>query len=411
MNEKTQIRAIDLLPTPESLPKIAYLLNCVNNYAKINKMVAEPLDPEKFHTVENLPNKKKRYLLALVLIVIFVLIPVSALSYYKVAVNRPAQSADEKTIKIESGESISSISARLFAEDIVNSEFLFKTYVVINNLQNDIQAGTYKIPAGMSAAQVADLLQHGTNDKTITFLEGWRMEEFANAASINFDKVDYTNFVFAANNSEGYLFPDTYEFDADVTEQEMLDTLRNTFELKTKDVLTEEALIKVGLTKEEAVIFASIVEREINNEEDKPVVAGILIKRWQEGMKLDADATTQYAIAPGRYGCGSTPIAEYDITPDTNDDRVVCPDEEDIPNVNWWPNDLTVTELANESEFNTRKNVGLPPKPISYPGLSSIEAVLNYEESDYYYYLNDASGKTYFAKTLAEHELNVAKFL
>lgn len=374
-------------------------------------MVVEPLDPEKFHTIDNLSNKKKQYLLAIMLIGIFVLIPVFILSYYKIGVNRPAQTSDEKTIKIESGESISSISEKLFEEDIVNSEFLFKIYIVINELQNSIQAGTYKIPAGMSVAQVAKFLQHGTNTKTITFLEGWRMEEFAGAASNTFDKIDYTNFVLAAYNSEGYLFPDTYEFDADVTEQEMLDTLKNTSESKTKDILTTEALTKVNLTKEEAIIFASIVEREINNEKDRPIVAGILIRRWQDGVKLDADATTQYAVAPGRYGCGDAPIEKGDVTPDTNDDRVVCPDEEDIPNVNWWPNDLTITELANESKFNTRKNVGLPPRPIASPGLNALEAVLNYETSDYYYYLTDEKGITHFAKTLIEHERNVAKFL
>ncbi len=356
-------------------------------------MTPEPLDPNRFHIL----NKNQKLMMYVsIAFIAFVVVPILGFFYYKFAVLRPNQKTDDTTFEIQNGESVTEIASNLYAQDAINSEFLFKAYVVWNKL--NLQAGIYNIPGGASTDEVAKLLQHGTNDKTVTFIEGWRVEEYADAVSGYFNKIDYVEFVKLAREHEGYLFPDTYSFSAEVTEEEMIEKLMLNFEMKTSELLTPEKLGQIGLTKEQVVIFASIVEREVNTDEDMPIVAGILVKRWKNGELIGADATTQYVIAARRYGCA---IATTDV----------CPNAEDIPNINWWPHDLSQEELDTENGYNTRKVAGIPPKPISNPGLESINAVLDYEETSYNYYLNDEDGTTHYAETLDEHNANVQKYL
>jgi UPF0755 protein len=183
-----------------------------------------------------------------------------------------------------------------------------------------------------------------------------------------------------AKSYEGTLFPDTYEFNADASEETIINTMRDNFTNKTQDVLTDASLAKIGLSKEQVLILASIVEREVVTESDRKIVAGILIKRLKEGMTLGADATTQYAMAPKG-------------------------------NNDWWPKNLTPNDLESTSPYNTRKTVGLPPTPICSPGLISIKAVVEPQSTEFYYYLTDSQGITHFAKTLNEHNKNIAKYL
>jgi UPF0755 protein len=363
-------------------------------------MSPEPLDPEKFHRFDMLSKKTKTYI-AIAVTFLFVLLPIMLLGYYKFAVNRPAQSFKAVTVEIKKGQGVSEIASNLERAGAVNSEFLFKLYVALNNLQRNLQAGTYEIPAGTSIATLTQMLQLGLNDRTVTFIEGWRVEEFAYRASTQLENIDYTKLVMIAKPYEGYLFPDTYLFNAEIQEEQLLDILMKNFEKKTSNILTQDNLDKAGLTLEQTMIFASILEREIYKDEDMPIVAGILIKRWNEGMKIDADATTQYAVIAQRYGC-------TELIEETQD---VCPNVEDIGEINWWPNNLTVTELESTNPYNTRGVVGLPPTPIANPGLKAIEAVINHVPSEYYYYLTDKDDTTHYARTLQEHNQNVQRFL
>ena len=355
----------------------------------------EELDPKKFHIL----NKKQQTLAIVALTVIgSVILPLTTLFYYNFAINRPSQIDRETTVELKSGEGLSEIADKLYEKGVLNSEFLFKVYVLSKGIDKNIQAGTYTIPAGTSVVNLAEILQHGTNDIAITFLEGWRVEEFARAANSKLQDIDYENFVALAQTSEGYRFPDTYYLNVDIKEQELLDRLRTTFNDKTKDILTEQALLEANLSKEQVVIFASIVEREISNEEDRPVVAGILIKRWRNDELIGADATTQYAVARAKAGCGETTAR-------------VCPGDDRAEMVEWWPKELTATDLNSDSPYNTRKFIGLPPTPITNPGLNAIEAALNPVQTDYNYYLTDKDGITRYARSLEEHNANVFTYL
>lgn len=355
--------------------------------------MAEDLDPNKYHV---LTNKQKRVLTMVIAVIALITIPTFSFFYYRIAINRPAQTDKEMSFAIPSGSSIATIASELETEKLVNSAFLFKLYIFLNKFDKNIQAGVYKIPAGSSLVQLVNLLGHGVNDTTITFIEGWRVEQYAVAASVQFKKVDYNIFYDLAAKYEGYLFPDTYSFPIDVSEEQIIDTLTKNFDVKTNDLLSEESLKKIGMTKEQVVDFASIIEREVQKEEDKQIVADILIKRWKNNTLLGADATTQYAVAKIR-NCSLTDIK--------------CPSFEVAKNMEWWPKELTKEDLQTNSPYNTRKNSGLIPSPISNPGLSTIKAVIYYVESPYNYYLTDKDGVTHFSKTLEEHNLNVQKYL
>lgn len=355
----------------------------------------ETLDPNKFHVLDE---SKKRLLFIIGGVLLIVLLPIFSFFYYNFAINRPSQTVDEHTIEIEPGWSISTISKELYTKDVINSRALFIFYILVNNLEQDIQAGEYMIPPGVSLKELSDMLQYGTKDVRITFLEGWRVEQFALAATEKFEDVDYEDFVERARDSEGYLFPDTYVFPHDITTQEIIDHLKDTFDSKTAELLNEDALEKVGLSKEEVIIMASIVEREVADPLDRALVAGVLLKRYRNGMPLGADATVQYYAPFLRIGCSL-------------ESENICPTDDRAKEIDWWPYSLTQAELDYDSPYNTRKYEGLPPSPISSVSLSAIESVLNYKESENLYYLTDPEGVTHFAQTLEEHERNIALYL
>lgn len=357
--------------------------------------MSEELDPSKFHV---LTNTQKRQVTLLIFVFVLIIVPSLGYFYYNFAVNRPAQTDKETMFEIKKGEHISDISSNLYKQGLINSRALFSLYVIINKFDKNIQAGVYNIKAGASIIDLLESFKHGTNDIRITFIEGYRVEEIARTANQKFDNVDYEAFLKIAKQYEGYLFPDTYFLNANITEAELIDTLKSTFDEKTKDILTPAALEKVGLTKEQAVILASIVEREVPKDADRLIVAEILIKRFKSKELLGADATVQYVVASLRVGCA--------LTTDK-----VCPSDGLAQKMNWWPKDLSQSDLEIDSPFNTRKNPGLPPTPISSPGLSAIKAVTSAQSVPYNYYLTDKDGVVRYAKTLEEHNVNIRKYI
>ena len=320
-------------------------------------------------------------------------LPVAAFcvfAYFNFSVSRPNYSADQsdKTLvsfTVRSGEKVYEIAQHLEEQKLINSASLFKIYVRLNNLPGQLQAGNYKMARTLSLVEVVSLLRHGTFDVRLTFPEGWRREQMLEAISSvfkgqnrNFESQD---FLERTKSLEGYLFPDTYVVPLDIKTADLVDLMKNNFENKF-DRRMRDDLNKQGLNLDQAVILASIVEREANRDEDRPVVAGILIKRLKANWPLDADATIQYALA-GRSTSGG----------------------------DWWPKVLTAEDLLVDSPYNTRKRAGLPPGPISNPGLLSLKAVVYALETPYWFYLTDRSRLTHYAKTLGDHEDNISRYL
>lgn len=311
-------------------------------------------------------------------------------------------------LKVPAGKEISAVAFELEEKGLIRSADIFYLKARLEKLE--IKAGRYSIKSTMNMSDIFALLKSGKQDHiSVSIPEGLTASKIAKLlfdSDVILSKEDFLKEVsnsellqkykIPASSFEGYLFPDTYFFNKDIEKEELLETLTDNFNSKTRDILSDENLSKVGLTKEQAVIFASMVEREVRVKEDRPVVAGILIKRWKEGMKLDVDATTQYSVAKKRLCKG---------------ENYCVPNLEDIYEFQWWQNNLTREELDTEHPYNTRALVGLPPTPISSVSLSSLSSVINYESTPYYFYLTDKDGVTHYAKNITEHNQNVAKYL
>lgn len=278
---------------------------------------------------------------------------------------------------IVKGAGVSDIAKKLKEDNLIKSELAFKVYVKQNNLANKLQAGSYKLSPSMSVPEIIKALQSGSEDSWVTLIEGWRVEEMADKLSQQL-KIDKKEFV--KNAKEGYMFPDTYLFPKEATVEYIVDTLRKTFDKR----FTEDLKSKIraqGLTETQGVILASIVEREGRSDKVRTEIAGILLKRFKIGMALNADATVQYILGFQKK------------------------------ENSWWKRNLTFDDLKVESVYNTYLHAGLPPAPICNPGLSSLKAVANADSSTpYLYYFHDSQGNSYYAKTLEEHNQNVANY-
>jgi len=263
-----------------------------------------------------------------------------------------------------------------------------KVYYFINK-STPFEAGVYQFDKGTSIEEVVANIKGGVLETPVTFLEGWRVEQNSLALASAFGEDFAKDYYNLAKDKIGYLFPDTYFIAKTTTPQQLISTQEERFNTQVQPLISG---YKGQLSKKEVIIMASIVEREALSTDDKNIIAGILIKRYLQGWPLDADATTQYGVA----NSNSFPA---------------CLDINLCDSVEFWPKNLSKTQLKSNNPYNTRGVLGLPPTPISNPSLSSIKAVVNPKESPYYFYLHDISGNTYFAVTDKEHVANIQKFL
>ncbi|OGG02299.1 hypothetical protein A2W14_01050 [Candidatus Gottesmanbacteria bacterium RBG_16_37_8] len=278
---------------------------------------------------------------------------------------------------IEKGEDVRSIGKRLEDEGLIRSGLVFFLKARFTDFGKNIQAGDFVLSPSMDMMTISDDLLHGTTDVVLTIPEGWRKEEIAMKIANTFSIPESE---ILSIGREGYLFPDTYHIPKEATGSQIVKMMEDNFAAKTAK-LNKNALDKYQLTFDEAVIIASLVEREAKETADRPLIASVILNRLDIGMKLDIDASIQYGLS-------------------------YQPQEK-----RWWKEHLTAEDLEIDSFYNTYKNPGLPPTPIANPGLSSIEAVLNAPSTEYLYYVADKQGKSHFAKTFEEHRQNISKYL
>ncbi|MCR4324592.1 MAG: endolytic transglycosylase MltG [Candidatus Curtissbacteria bacterium] len=320
------------------------------------------------------------------LLIVLILVPLIALLLYNQSLKPVSTSAEQVPFRITPGQPVTQIAANLKEENLVRNAFTFRLLVAQMGITKSIQAGDFIFTRNMSAKEIAQSLTHGAIDLWITIPEGLREEEIAeliesklkdpdSTSTYQFDKEQFTEFA-----DEGYMFPDTYLIAKDANSREVADRLRRTFDEKVGEDLLEKGA-ENNLTLEEVVTLASLIEREAKTNEERATISGILINRLNAGIALQVDATVQYAKG-------------YDSA-----------------NGKWWPQ-ITVDDYQSvRSVYNTYRNPGLPPAPISNPGIESIRAAANPQETDYLYYLHDADGKIHYAETVDQHNQNIQNYL
>lgn len=318
-----------------------------------------------------------------VLLIFAFLIFVGGFVWWSGAIKAPSRDETEKRVVITRGSSASQIGNELKQGGIVKNSFAFKFYVHATGASKDIQAGEYNLSSNLKLREVVDRLLDGPSEIWVTIPEGLRREQVAEKFVSTFGLLEAagstfrSDFLAKTQNSEGYLFPDTYLLPKDASAAAVANLMTATFGKRVTSEMRDD-LAQTGLALDEAVTLASLVERETLSNEERPVVAGIILNRLEADWPLQVDAAVQYAV--GKPG-------------------------------DWWPRPLASSDLAVNSFYNTYEFTGLPPGPIASPGLSSIKAAIYPENSDYWFYLHDSDGEIHYAETLEEHNLNIARYL
>jgi UPF0755 protein len=304
---------------------------------------------------------------------------------------QPNNLTSETAFSIESNQPLNEVINNLSNEGLIADAGLFRTLLIYTGADQRILPGKYLIPAGSSMRDVALTLQD-TNASLVDFviLPGWRKEEIAEALPTSGLAINMADFLTRVNqplddpdladpgmiSHEGYLIPGSYSFRRDVSTDQFITTfVRHFKQTVTPDM--KNAFTDNGLTPHQAVILASIIQREAVLDEEKPLIASVFINRINLGMQLQTDPTVQYAL-------GYTP--EW----------------------GWWKSPLSLQDLQVESVYNTYMINGLPPAPISNPDEASLRAVAYPEESTYLYFRAacDNSGQHEFSETIEEHTTN-----
>lgn len=314
-----------------------------------------------------------------ILIIVVAIFAVFSYLYFREG-TLPVNKSDKtsKIFVIPRGESLQNVIDSLHKEDLIRSKLVFYLVVKLKGIDRQIQAGDFRLNPAMNAYEISDALTHGTLDVWVTLIEGTRREEMAQIIG---RELDIPEVEIIANSREGYLFPDTYLLPKDASAASIVSILENNFNQKfTPDLKTKAA--QIGLTEEEVIILASIVEKEAKHEADKQTVASILLKRLEADWPLQVDATIQYALG---YQSAEK---------------------------SWWKKVLSFDDLAITSPYNSYKNKDLPPTPISNPGLASINAVVQADSSTpYWFYISDKQSNMHFARSDEEHQNNINKYL
>ena len=298
----------------------------------------------------------------------------------------------EEKVTIQPDENVQQMCDALEQTNMVVSGDLTCTYLAYSGKDRKIQPGNYTVPAGLNAISVADLVSDVTKrDKQFILYAGWRMEEVAEMVDnlgLSFNSSDFLKFVTAptevyreqmqipqGKSLEGYLFPGSYSMKPDITVEEFIAEFLVRF--KTS-VLTEEFnrdLQASGLSLHQAVTMASIIQRETLAEEEMPTIASVFYNRLAIDMFLQTDPTVQYALG-------------YDAQTGT-----------------WWKSMLTYADLEANSPYNTYRNPGLPPGPISNPGLAALKAAVAPGETEFLFFRAKCDGSMThnFSNTYEEH--------
>ncbi len=296
-------------------------------------------------------------------------------------------------VNIETGESVPAIARQLQDAGLISNPGIFRDYLQYAGLDTTLKAGEYKLSPSMTPIEIAQAIQSPISaDVTLTILPGWRSEEIANALPTSGFDITAEEFFTAVHTPptgysfsgclgdhslEGYLSPASYTLPRGSTLAELLQKILANFETQ----LTPELLNGIaaqGLDVCQAVTLASIVQREAMVEDEMPLIASVFYNRLKNDSVLASDPTVQYALG-------------YNQEQGT-----------------WWTNPLSKQDLQVDSPYNTYIYAGLPPGPISNPGLAALKAVAFPAQTPYYYFRAacDGSGRHVFSETFEEHVAN-----
>lgn len=282
-------------------------------------------------------------------------------------------------VTIPTGYSVHQIAVLLEKSGVIKKAWAFEWYIRNHDLRDELQAGTYSLRPNQSVADITAILTQGkiaTN--LVTIIPGLRLDQIRKTLiNAGFSQADVTAALDPAQYAnhpalvdkptgaslEGYLYPDSYQRTATTKPEEIVQAALDQMQVHLTPSV-RQGIIAQGLSVHQGIILASIVEQEVSNSNDKPIVAQVFIKRFRQGSVLGSDVTAYY----GSLIANQSPSLTYD------------------------------------SPYNTHLHAGLPPGPISNVSDSSLKAVAQPASTDYLYFVAGDDGVTYFSKTFEEHQ-------
>lgn len=321
-----------------------------------------------------------KWILGIVLSVVVLLVAAAGGAYvwYTQQLGSPNPGSQETVrLNVVSGSTATDVASQLAEKQMIKNEVAFEIYYRLHQ-STGLKAGVYVLAKGMSVSEIVDHLESGKPDEfTLTFLPGGTLADarkILEAAGYSAAEIEtafnksYDGPLFAGkpagSDLEGYIYGDTYNF---YTGASLDDVLTKIFDHMYQDIKAnnlEQAYAAQGMTLYQGITFASIVQTEVSNKDDMAVVSQVFHKRLATDMPLGSDVTFIY----GARKLGVAPSVDLD------------------------------------SPYNTRTHKGLPPGPVSNPGISALFAGASPASTDYLYFVAGDDGKTYFSKTNEEHE-------
>lgn len=324
---------------------------------------------------------------------------------YATELARPDDAGAPIMVTVFEDQTDAEVANELAAQGLIRSTLLFQGHFKVSG--GALVPGTYTLRKGMSVPQIVDRITGAAPEEEevlqaastapesfdITILEGWRIEQIAEeyerlggeggaeafleaVANIDRSQFDFLADLPPEESLEGFLFPDTYRFDGADATLNVVTMLTNFGNKYTPEM--RQRTQQMGLSIQDSLTLASLVEKEAQLPAERPTIADIYISRLEQSWNLEADPTVQYAVG--------------------------TPEE-------WWPTELSEEDLHTDSPYNTYQNQGLPPGPIANPGFASIQAVLVPNDTPYMFLVAKCdTGEHAFAVTADEQKANVEQY-
>jgi UPF0755 protein len=304
---------------------------------------------------------------------LFLLVALIAIWAVYYAPGPSARQGDHTVVTLSSGSGVSAIAARMKSAGVIRSTDLFRAAAALTGADRRLRAGEYEVPSGLSLAGVLNLLVEGRVVRHfVTLPEGWSSLQAVDILN----KESVLTGAVAETPAEGSLWPDTYEVSRGDTRQSVIDRMQRAASENLRLMWSQRSPATVARTLDEAVVLASIVEKETALAAERPRVAAVFSNRLRAGMRLESDPTIVYGVTKGR------PLGRG----------------------------IRRSELLAPTPWNTYQINGLPPTPIANPGKEAMRAVLNPTPDPALFFVADGSGGHAFALTYDEHLRNVARW-
>ncbi|MBU1176855.1 endolytic transglycosylase MltG [Patescibacteria group bacterium] len=321
-------------------------------------------------------NNKKRFILVFSsLFLIFLILSLSSYYFIKYQINSSLNNnSAEKVFIIEKGDGLKAIATNLEKDGIIKNSTWFTAYVFYKGLAGNLQAGEYSLSPNLNIIQISEKIFEGdtiSKDIKITIPEGFNLKQID--ARLTEKGLIEAGELATQSNLEGYLFPDTYQFNKKMNLDEIIKIMKDNFNNKLDVDLINE-IQRQNKTIREIIIMASLIEKEVSLYDDRRIVSGVFWNRLSINYPLQSCATIAYALEKDK----------------------------------WI---YSVEDTKIDSPYNTYKNTGLPPGPICNPGLLAIKSAIYPQYTDYYFFLSKPTGETVFSKTFEDHQANIVEYL